>query len=298
MQQQAAELLRFPNRQEWLEARNKGIGSSDCASVLGYGYAPAVKVWGEKTGKLEPEDLSKNPRVQAGIRLEKVVAEIYRDETGNKTENYGTHVWRNKQSPYMQASLDRGIISKQHKSTGVLEVKTTGGWGWDDGPPISVLIQIQHQFVVTGRTWGAVACLKGGYDFSIHEVNYNPDFGEMIMEKCSLFWKQVLHDVQPPPDASEESTKTLLRLFKKEEVQSCILPGEAMIWTDEYEELTQQIKELKARKTALKNKLINEIADAEMGFLPDGTAWTLKTTNVGEQVKKAYSFRALRRKLK
>lgn len=47
------------NRKEWLKARQKGIGGSDAASVLGISpWKTNVQLWEEKTGITEPEDIS------------------------------------------------------------------------------------------------------------------------------------------------------------------------------------------------------------------------------------------------
>ena len=47
------------NREQWLKARQKGIGGSDAAAVLGLSpWKSNVRLWEEKTGLREPEDIS------------------------------------------------------------------------------------------------------------------------------------------------------------------------------------------------------------------------------------------------
>lgn len=48
------------SREDWLKVRNTGLGGSDCGSILGLNpYKSALTLWSEKTGMMQPEDLSK-----------------------------------------------------------------------------------------------------------------------------------------------------------------------------------------------------------------------------------------------
>ena len=65
----------YPDRQSWLNGRSLGIGASETAAALGENpYRSPFSLWAEKTGKLEPADLSKFERVEWGNRLEGAIA--------------------------------------------------------------------------------------------------------------------------------------------------------------------------------------------------------------------------------
>ncbi len=52
------------SREEWLQWRNRGIGSSDAPVAVGVSrYKAPLELWLEKTGRKEPEDLSSKDAV-------------------------------------------------------------------------------------------------------------------------------------------------------------------------------------------------------------------------------------------
>ena len=47
------------NRKQWLEERKAGIGASDAAAIIGMNpWKTNIQLWQEKTGEVEPEDIS------------------------------------------------------------------------------------------------------------------------------------------------------------------------------------------------------------------------------------------------
>ena len=65
------------SREEWLDERKKSIGGSDAAACIGMNpWKTNVQLWEEKTGRIEPEDISDKEEVKYGIRMEPVVREI------------------------------------------------------------------------------------------------------------------------------------------------------------------------------------------------------------------------------
>lgn len=60
----------FENEHEWLKAR-KIVGGSDAACIMGMNpYKSNIELWKEKTGRIEPPDLSENKLVQYGKQAE------------------------------------------------------------------------------------------------------------------------------------------------------------------------------------------------------------------------------------
>ena len=48
-------VIRIDNEKDWHNARHKGIGGSDVASILGLNpYKTNVELWREKTGRTKP----------------------------------------------------------------------------------------------------------------------------------------------------------------------------------------------------------------------------------------------------
>src|SRR5690606_4046622 len=72
------------SEQEWLEARTRGIGGSDAATVLGLNkWRTPFELWLEKTGQVEPVS-SDSEAAYFGNLLEDVVAKEFSRRTGKK----------------------------------------------------------------------------------------------------------------------------------------------------------------------------------------------------------------------
>ena len=53
--------ISYSSEEEWHDIRNKHIGGSDCATIMGYNeYKNIVDLWKEKTGRKKQDDLSDN----------------------------------------------------------------------------------------------------------------------------------------------------------------------------------------------------------------------------------------------
>ena len=66
-----------------VEERRKYIGGSDIAVVMGMSrWKTPLKLWLEKTGQAEPDDLSQVEAVQLGTELEEFVAQKFAKESG------------------------------------------------------------------------------------------------------------------------------------------------------------------------------------------------------------------------
>ena len=81
------------------------IGGSDARTIMGDDEAALTRLWREKRGELEPEDLSDNLAVQLGAVTEELNRRWYQRHTG--------HVIRN-QAPGYQ--VDGGHAGRGHRS--------------------------------------------------------------------------------------------------------------------------------------------------------------------------------------
>src|SRR5215472_2270630 len=62
--------------------RRKFIGGSDASIIMGNDEAALLRLWREKRGEVEPEDLSRNLVVQLGIVTEDLNRRWYQANTG------------------------------------------------------------------------------------------------------------------------------------------------------------------------------------------------------------------------
>lgn len=202
------------SRQEWLEVRNGGIGSSDAAAAIGLSpYKSPLELWLEKTGRKAPDDLSQSEAVFWGTTLEPVLAKVYAERTGNKVRRVNA-VLQHPEHPFMLANLDRAI-----GADGVLEIKTAGHHSavfWEDGIPEAYQCQVLHQLAVTGKGWADVAVLIGGQDFRIYRIERDDEKVSALVEREARFWQKVMKDTAPDPDGSESSGNALTWMYPRD----------------------------------------------------------------------------------
>src|SRR6516165_6731120 len=66
--------------------RRNFIGGSDARIIMGSDEAPLTRLWQEKRGEVEPEDLSNNLIVQLGVVTEPLNRNWYERNTGQTVE--------------------------------------------------------------------------------------------------------------------------------------------------------------------------------------------------------------------
>ena len=163
------------DRDDWLEVRRTGIGSSDAATAAGLNpYQSPLELWMNKTGKadllpaIDPND-DTSPMFW-GTLLEPIVAAHYTKRTGNKVRRVNA-VLQHPKHPWMLANVDREVVGSSEVQ--ILECKTAGIHGarlWKDGVPEYVQLQVMHQLAVTGHKAADVAVLIGGQELRIFRI--------------------------------------------------------------------------------------------------------------------------------
>ena len=67
------------------ESRRSFIGGSDARIIMGGDEAALLRLWREKRGEAEPEDLSGNLIVQLGLAIETLNRQWYERTTGHSS---------------------------------------------------------------------------------------------------------------------------------------------------------------------------------------------------------------------
>lgn len=158
-----AELHVYKSREEWLQARTSYIGGSDAACILGLNpWKSNQRLWEEKTGRTQPDDLSENEAVNYGADAEEYLRELFKLDYPEMEVEYIPHnMWTNASIPWAHASLD-GWMTDPDGRRGILEIKTStinsslAGEKWKDKIPDTYFSQIIHYFLVTGFKFAIV----------------------------------------------------------------------------------------------------------------------------------------------
>ncbi|WP_162890774.1 YqaJ viral recombinase family protein [Suicoccus acidiformans] len=209
-----AELIRgydiAENHDEWLKLRSKGLGGSDIGSVLGLNpYKSPYQVWLEKTGQLEPEDLSDKVAIQIGNELEDLVARMFTQQTGKSVrKDNKTHY--HKEYPFLLANIDRKVTAEH----ALLECKTTSAFNADqwkgDNIPASYLMQVQHYLNVLDYDRAYIAVIIGNHDFVYKEIEKDPELIDLYQEQAVKFWTEnVMQMIEPEVDGSYSTKQAL-----------------------------------------------------------------------------------------
>ena len=121
------------------------IGGSDARIIMGNDEAALVRLWREKRGEAEPEDLSGNLIVQLGRATEEVNRSWYERNTGRQVRDVQRRV-RHSAIPWMAATLD-GIVEG---TEAVFEAKFMLPWSFsEEAAAEKYMAQVQHNMWVT-----------------------------------------------------------------------------------------------------------------------------------------------------
>lgn len=261
------------DREDWLQVRKTGIGSSDAAAAIGLcPYKSQLELWLEKTGRApaveaEPED---GP-MYWGTLLEPYVATAYTQRTGRKVRRLNA-VLQHPTFPFMLANIDREVVGSQEVQ--VLECKTAGEFGarlWREGVPEYVQLQVQHQLAVTGKQVADVAVLLCGQKLEIHRIERDEEVIARLVVLEANFWEHVVQDAPPPADGSESAAKALRHLYPGNDTTVDLSENvELSSALAELVTLRGDIDEKESRAECLKQSLQEAMGDASRAVFQTG----------------------------
>jgi putative phage-type endonuclease len=180
--------------------RRKSLGGSDAAAAVNLSpWCSPYKLWLEKRGDREPDDLSDKDFIHFGNVLEDIVAQEFSRRTDLRVARVNRQL-SHPDHPWMTAHIDRRIVGVREG----LECKTASVWNadeWgdrDDQVPLHYLIQVMHYMSVTGWDAWHVAVLIGGNDFRRFRIARDEEFIEDLIKREKEFWDRVISG--EPPD--------------------------------------------------------------------------------------------------
>lgn len=273
------------DREAWLKTRNLGIGGSEASVIVGLNkWKSPFQLWLEKTGQVEPEDLSDNEYVYWGTVLEQAVADRFCELTGKKVQKRG--IMQSEEYPFMLASVDRMVVGENAG----LECKTTNGFAskqWeDDEVPDSYYVQCQHYMAVTGCDKWYIAVLIGGNKFIWKEIPRNDDDIAALIQAEKDFWfKNIIGGEMPEVDCSSNCSLALQEQFRGGQTEPIVL-DEAEEIIISLDEINSSIKELESLKKEKQNNLCKMLGDNEIALVGERkVTWKLQAGRVAVDSK-------------
>lgn len=265
------------NRDQWLEVRRSGIGSSDAAAAVGLNpYKSQLELWMEKTGRgaalpqVDPNDES-SP-MYWGTLLEPIVAAHYTKRTGNRVRRVNA-VLQHPQHPWMRANLDREVMGSP--DVAILECKTAGLNGarlWKEGVPDYVHLQVMHQLAVTGKQAADVAALICGQDLQIFRIQRDEEQIQQLIRLEQAFWEYVEKDIPPPADGSDSADLALRCLYPRDtgEVLDLSQETELAAAFSDLLAVRQKLADVSELESQLKQRIQQRMGDASRAVFESG----------------------------
>jgi predicted phage-related endonuclease len=181
--------------------RRAFIGGSDARIIMGDDEAALVRLWREKRGEIEPEDLSRDLLVQLGTVTEHLNRSWYESNTGQVVVEvlrqvfHAVHRW-------MAATIDGRV-----EATGaVFEAKFMLPWNFsEEGAAEKHMPQLQHNMWVTASRTAVLSIITGGAKWVEMTIPADPLYQHLLLTAERKFWRCVetgepprLFGIEPP----------------------------------------------------------------------------------------------------
>ena len=177
------------------------IGGSDARTIMGDDEAALIRLWQEKRGEIEPEDLSGNLVVQLGLATENLNRRWYHANTGQVLTDVQRQI-RHPALRWMAATLDGRV-----EATGaVFEAKFMLPWAFsEEAAAEKYMPQLQHNMWVIAARSAVLSVITGGGKWVEITTHADPLYQHLIVTAERKFWRCVengepprLFAVEPP----------------------------------------------------------------------------------------------------
>lgn len=172
--------------------RRAGIGGSDANTILSGDAERIVRLWREKRGEGEAEDLSGVLPVMLGSWTEAFNRQWYERDSGCLVSRVGAslvceqHGWR-------RCTLD-GFVTVRNA---VFEAKHVNAFARSEEVLARYMPQLQHNMAVTGAPLAILSVIFGNHKWEVFEVASDWLYQEELLIAESRFWDCVRTGERP-----------------------------------------------------------------------------------------------------
>ena len=187
--------MAFDKPAEWHATRRSGIGGSDANILMAGDPERICRLWHEKLGLVDPEDLSWVLPVQIGSLTEELNAAFYTHATGREVTD------RNLQMvapsiPYMRCELD-GMTTTGAGHPAIWEAKHVNAFSNADEVKARYMPQLHHNMHIAGAKWAVLSLFLGTQKHEIIEVERDDGYLMTLLDVEKRFWDSVTSDIMP-----------------------------------------------------------------------------------------------------
>ena len=168
-------------------SRRSFIGGSDARIIMGNDEAALIRLWREKRGEAEPEDLSGNLIVQLGAATEDLNRAWFERNSGRQVRDVQRRV-KHSAIPWMAATLD-GIVEG---TEALFEAKFMLPWSFsEEAAAEKYMAQLQHNMWVTHLRRSVLSIITGGGKWVEITIPMDPLYLSILVSAEKNFWRCV-----------------------------------------------------------------------------------------------------------
>jgi putative phage-type endonuclease len=303
------------SRKKWLERRQKGIGGSDVAAIMGLSpWNTPLDVYYSKVLKLSQNDQNnlndaavdpKEERFKRGAIAEKNIIDNYiADRHCDVITDIDTFV--HPKYPFLIGNVD----AMRADDNVVIECKTVGGYPdqWQGKIPLYYKTQCAHYAMLTNAKRVDLAAMFDRWTFRIFVYERDAAFEAHILKACVNFWQNhVLKKIPPPMMKTQDSQYISAQKDSVIKANDTIISNVIQIKAlqDQQQALNDQVEQIKVN-------VMNYMQDHEVLTDVEGNTlvtWKMTTQNrldskkikevnpkLYQQYSKASSFRTFKLK--
>lgn len=173
--------------------RRSFIGGSDARVIMGSDEAKLSRLWKEKRGEEDAEDLSDNLIVQLGTITEDLNRRWYERNTGRTVNDTQRHI-RHPVINWMGATLD-GIVQQ---SGAVFEAKFMLPWTFsEESAAEKHMAQLQHNMWVANSRSAVLSIITGGGKWVEMTIHADPLYQHLLLTAEKKFWRCMMDGEAP-----------------------------------------------------------------------------------------------------
>jgi predicted phage-related endonuclease len=194
-----------------LRDRRAFIGGSDARIIMGQDEAALLRLWKEKRGEVDPEDLSGDLLVQLGTVTEQLNRHWYEKNTGQVVAEVQRQVFHPVHR-WMAATLDGRVEATE----AVFEAKFILPWNFsEEAAAEKHMAQLQHNMWVTASRTAVLSIITGGGRWVEMTIPADALYQHLLLTAERKFWRSVQSGEPPrlfgiePPQPRVEAVRTV-----------------------------------------------------------------------------------------
>lgn len=171
---------------EQIKKRRYSIGGSDMNIIMSGDAEKITRLWKEKHGDVEAQDLSDVLPVQMGSFTEPFNIYWFQKQTGRPVTHRGGELVH-PTIPYLTCTLD-GLTDD---GITVFEAKHVSAFSKDVDIVQRYMPQLHHNMNVCGVRYAVLSVFYGTLKWEKYEVPYDQVYGDIVQDAAHRFWESV-----------------------------------------------------------------------------------------------------------